>query len=83
MNEQPEGETPSESAASRQPETSRNTLYRKVAKGKRRLTPARLWMYRVAVVVAWSAIRLIWTSCRIEHVGGRDAAAQAVRESRS
>jgi lysophospholipid acyltransferase (LPLAT)-like uncharacterized protein len=66
-----------------EPAPLRNTLYRKVTKGKRRLTPARLWMYRVAVLIAWWAIRLIWKSCRIEHVIGRDAAAQAVRESKS
>jgi hypothetical protein len=83
MNEPPEGQVPSESAAPGEPETLRNTLYRKVTKGKRRLTPGRLWLYRVAVVVAWWAIQLVWKSCRIEHVSGREAAAQAVRESRS
>ena len=61
----------------------RNTLYRKVTKGKRKLTPARLWLYRVAVVVAWWTIRLIWKSCRIEPVVGREAAAQAVRDHKS
>ena len=29
----------------------KNTLYRKIGKGRRRLTPARMLMYRVAVVV--------------------------------
>jgi lysophospholipid acyltransferase (LPLAT)-like uncharacterized protein len=84
MNEPPDGrKIPSEQAASAAPEPLRNTLYRKVTKGRRRLTPGRLWMYRVAVVVAWWTIRLLWKSCRIEHVSGRATAAQAVRESKS
>ncbi len=66
-----------------EPAPLRNTLYRKVTKGKRRLTPGRLWMYRVAVVVAWWLVRLIWSSCRIERVIGREGAARAVRESKS
>jgi lysophospholipid acyltransferase (LPLAT)-like uncharacterized protein len=61
----------------------RNTLYRKVTKGRRRLTRGRLLTYRVAVAVAWWLIRAIWSSCRVVHVAGRDSAAQAVRESRS
>ena len=83
MNEPHEERTPPESTGSAQPEPLRNTLYRKVTKGKRRLTPARLWMYRVAVVIAWWAIRLIWQSCRIEHVRGRETAARAVRDGKS
>ena len=65
------------------PAPLRNTLYRKVVKGKRKLTPARLWTYRVAVVVAWWTVRLIWKSCRIEHVRGLESARQAVREFKS
>jgi lysophospholipid acyltransferase (LPLAT)-like uncharacterized protein len=65
------------------PAPLRNTLYRKVTKGKRKLTPARLWTYRVAVVVAWWTVRLLWKSCRIEHVRGGESARQAVREFKS
>jgi lysophospholipid acyltransferase (LPLAT)-like uncharacterized protein len=61
----------------------RNTLYRKLTRGKRRLTRGRLLMYRVAVAVAWGLVRALWATCRITHVAGRDAAGQAVREHRS
>lgn len=61
----------------------RNTLYRRVTKGRRKLTPARLFMYRVAVAVAWSAVRLLWATCRVTHVAGLDGARQAVRDFKS
>jgi lysophospholipid acyltransferase (LPLAT)-like uncharacterized protein len=61
----------------------RNTLYRKVTKGRRRLTPGRLFVYRVAVAVAWVLIRALWSTCRVTTVSGIDAARQAVRNSKS
>lgn len=61
----------------------RNTLYRKVTRGKRRLTRSRLLLYRIAVQVAWWVARAIWATCRIVNVTGREAAAQAVRETKS
>src|SRR5215203_1728681 len=74
---------PAEDNSVPEPGELRNTLYRKVTKGKRKLTPARLWTYRIAVVVAWWIVRLLWASARIVHVSGREAAAQAVRDSKS
>ncbi len=68
---------------SRTHEPLRNTLYRKVTKGRRRLTPARLFAYRVAVVLAWWAVRTLWATCRVTHVAGLEAARQAVRDARS
>jgi lysophospholipid acyltransferase (LPLAT)-like uncharacterized protein len=72
-------------AAGPQPahEPLRNTLYRRVTKGRRRLTPGRMWLYRVAVAIAWGAIRLLWRTCRVSHVLGLESARQAVRESKS
>jgi lysophospholipid acyltransferase (LPLAT)-like uncharacterized protein len=64
-------------------EPLRNTLYRKVTKGRRKLTRGRLLMYRAAVTIAWLLIRAIWASCRIAHVGGRESAARAVRDTGS
>jgi lysophospholipid acyltransferase (LPLAT)-like uncharacterized protein len=64
-------------------EELRNTLYRKVTKGKRKLTPARLLMYRVAVAVGYVLGRLLWASCRMQPPLGIDAARQAVRENQS
>ena len=61
----------------------RNTLYRKVTKGRRQLTPARMFVYRVAVVVAWWILRLLWSTSRVTHVAGLERARAAVRDSKS
>jgi lysophospholipid acyltransferase (LPLAT)-like uncharacterized protein len=61
----------------------RNTLYRKVTRGRRRLTPGRMLLYRVAVVVAWWLIRGLWASCRVTHVAGRESAERTVGELKS
>ncbi len=61
----------------------KNTLYRKVTRGKRKLTRGRLLLYRVAVVVAWWVVRALWASCRVTHVAGKAAAEQAVRDLKS
>jgi lysophospholipid acyltransferase (LPLAT)-like uncharacterized protein len=60
-----------------------NTLYRKVTKGRRRLTPARLFIYRIAVAIAWVLVRAMWRTCRVTAVIGFEAAQRAVRESKS
>jgi Uncharacterized protein conserved in bacteria len=83
MNE-PDDSTPDSGApASPAHEPLRNTLYRKVTKGQRRLTPGRMFVYRVAVVVAWCAVRLLWGTCRVTHVAGLERARAAVRDSKS
>jgi lysophospholipid acyltransferase (LPLAT)-like uncharacterized protein len=64
-------------------EPLRNTLYRKLTKGQRRLTPGRMLLYRVAVALGWTIIRTLWATCRVTHVSGLEAARQAVRDSRS
>jgi lysophospholipid acyltransferase (LPLAT)-like uncharacterized protein len=61
----------------------RNTLYRRVTKGRRQLTPTRLFVYRVAVAMAWTIVRALWRSCRVTHVAGLERARQAVRDSKS
>ena len=61
----------------------RNTLYRKVSKGGRQLTPARMLVYRVAVVVGWWLVRMFWATCRVHRVIGLDAARAAVFASKS
>jgi len=61
----------------------RNTLYRKVKRGRRQLTPARMLLYRVAVVVAWQLVRFFWATCRIHARPGFERAQQAVRDSKS
>jgi hypothetical protein len=69
--------------AATEPTPLKNTLYRKVTKGQRRLTRGRMFVYRIAVFIAWWAIRAIWASCRITRVVGRERAAQAVADSKS
>jgi lysophospholipid acyltransferase (LPLAT)-like uncharacterized protein len=61
----------------------RNTLYRRLKRGQRELTPARMLVYRIAVVVAWQLIRFFWTTCRIHARPGLTRAQQAVRDSKS
>lgn len=61
----------------------RNTLYRKVKRGRRQLTPARMLVYRIAVVVAWQLVRFFWATCRIQARPGLERAREAVRESKS
>jgi len=61
----------------------RNTLYRKVTRGRRRLTRGRMLLYRVAVVVAWQLVHLFWATCRVRATPGLERARAAVRENRS
>src|SRR5215470_16102155 len=61
----------------------RNTLYRRLTRGHRRLTPARMLVYRIAVVVGWNLVRLAWRSCRLQPMLGLDAARDVVRESKA
>jgi lysophospholipid acyltransferase (LPLAT)-like uncharacterized protein len=61
----------------------RNTLYRKVTRGNRRLTRGRMLVYRIAVVIAWQLVRFFWATCRLHAVPGRERARAAVRESKS
>jgi lysophospholipid acyltransferase (LPLAT)-like uncharacterized protein len=61
----------------------RNTLYRKVTRGRRRLTRGRLFLYRLAVVVAYRIGRLLWWSARMQPAIGLDRARAVVREHRS
>jgi lysophospholipid acyltransferase (LPLAT)-like uncharacterized protein len=65
------------------PESPRNTLYRKVTRGRRRLSRGRLLVYRVAVELAWWLGRFFWATCRIHARPGIDAARAAVAESRA
>jgi lysophospholipid acyltransferase (LPLAT)-like uncharacterized protein len=61
----------------------RNTLYRRVTRGQRRLTPARMMLYRVAVVVGWAVVRFFWRTCRIRTFVGLDTALATVRDAKA
>jgi len=73
------------SDADQQPEQQqlRNTLYRKVTRGRRRLSRGRMLVYRVAVFLAWRLIHLLWATCRVQRVLGLEQARATVRESHS
>jgi lysophospholipid acyltransferase (LPLAT)-like uncharacterized protein len=64
-------------------EEQRNTLYRKVKRGKRRLTRGRLLAYRIAVAIAYGVGRFLWWSARMQPPIGIEGARAVVRESRS
>jgi lysophospholipid acyltransferase (LPLAT)-like uncharacterized protein len=48
-------------------------------KSKRQLTPARRWLYRVAVGVAWLIIELLWRTARLR-IEGSDRLAALIKE---
>jgi hypothetical protein len=60
----------------------RNTLYRRVTRGQRRLTPARMFVYRVAVVIGWAAIRFFYRTCRVQTWVGLDEARKVVSDAK-
>ncbi len=50
----------------------RNTLYRKVTRSSRTMTPSRRLLYRVAVPLAVFIIRRWWSMCRVVSVTGSE-----------
>ena len=60
-----------------------NTLYRKVRRGRRRLTRGRMLLYRIAVAIAWRLGRFMWWSCRVQRILGLDEVRSALNESRA
>ena len=48
----------------------RNTLYRTTTRSGRRMTPARRFLYRLAVPLALAIIRAWWFTCRVVRVEG-------------
>jgi lysophospholipid acyltransferase (LPLAT)-like uncharacterized protein len=58
----------------------RNTLYRKVTRGRRRLTRGRVLAYRMAVAVVYRLGRLLWWSARMQQPIGLERARATVRE---
>ena len=61
----------------------RNTLYRRVTRGQRRLTPTRMFVYRVAVVIGWAVIRFFYRTCRVQAWVGLDEAQKVVSEAKA
>jgi lysophospholipid acyltransferase (LPLAT)-like uncharacterized protein len=50
------------------------TRYRKVKRGQRRLTPARMAVYRVGVVLAQALARFLWATVRVVATPGFERA---------
>jgi lysophospholipid acyltransferase (LPLAT)-like uncharacterized protein len=67
------------------PETQelRNTLYRRLTRGGRRLTRTRLVVYRVAASLAWWVVQAFWRSCRLQRMPGIEQARAALAESKA
>jgi lysophospholipid acyltransferase (LPLAT)-like uncharacterized protein len=58
----------------------RNTLYRRLTRAQRRLTPGRMLLYRVAVFLALVLLRFFWGSCRLQPIAGLEGARAALRQ---
>jgi lysophospholipid acyltransferase (LPLAT)-like uncharacterized protein len=58
----------------------RNTLYRRLTRAQRRLTPGRMLVYRVGVFLALGLLRFCWGSCRLQPIAGLEGARAALRQ---
>lgn len=58
----------------------RNTLYRKVTRARRRLTPTRLLLYRIGAPIAGWIIRAWWAMTRVVAVLGEGRLQQAIAD---
>jgi lysophospholipid acyltransferase (LPLAT)-like uncharacterized protein len=56
----------------------RNTIYEQQTRSGRRLTPARLFLYRLLVPMASSVLRLVWRWSRVRRVLGAEHIAAAL-----
>jgi len=56
----------------------RNTIYEQQTRSGRRLTPARLWLYKLLVPVAGAVLRLVWRWSRVRRVLGAEHIAAAL-----
>jgi lysophospholipid acyltransferase (LPLAT)-like uncharacterized protein len=61
----------------------RNTLYRRLTRGQRKLTRRRMLVYRIAVFLGWGLLRFFWNTCRLMPVAGLDVARETLRVHRS
>jgi lysophospholipid acyltransferase (LPLAT)-like uncharacterized protein len=59
--------------------TLRNTLYRRVTRSGRRMTPARRALYALAAPLGAALIRLFWRTCRVVRIEGEEHLAAALR----
>ena len=58
----------------------RNSLYRQVTRTGRRLTPARLMLYRIGAPIAYAIVRGWWAMTRVVAVLGADRLQQAIAQ---
>jgi lysophospholipid acyltransferase (LPLAT)-like uncharacterized protein len=61
----------------------RNTIYEQQTRSGRRLTRARLFLYKILVPVGLCLLRLVWAWSRVVHVIGAEHIAAALREAPS
>jgi lysophospholipid acyltransferase (LPLAT)-like uncharacterized protein len=61
----------------------RNTIYDQQTRSGRKLTPARLWLYRRAAPVVVAAVRMLWATCRVVRVVGAEHVDEALSRASS
>jgi lysophospholipid acyltransferase (LPLAT)-like uncharacterized protein len=61
----------------------RNTIYEQQTRSGRRLTRARLFLYKILVPVSLRLLRLVWAWSRVVHVIGAEHIAAALRDAPS
>src|SRR5262245_48322969 len=61
----------------------RNTLYRRLTRSSRRMTPARRLAYRMLVPVGYGVVKFWWRMCRVVHVAGCEHLTAALAQTPS
>ncbi len=61
----------------------RNTLYKKETRSKRRMTPARRFVWRIVAAIGVFLVKLFWRSCRVVRVVGDEHTARALAQAPS
>jgi lysophospholipid acyltransferase (LPLAT)-like uncharacterized protein len=61
----------------------RNTLYKKETRSKRRMTPARRFVWRIVAAIGVFLIKTFWRSCRVVRIVGDEHMAAALAASPS
>jgi hypothetical protein len=61
----------------------RNTIYEQQTRSGRRLTRARLFLYKIVVPVGLLLLRLVWAWSRVVHVTGAEHVSAALSQAPS
>ena len=67
----------------KKPEPLRNTIYDQQTRSGRRLTPARLFLYRLIVPIGLALVRAVWRLSRVVSISGTDYITAALSDAPS